>query len=432
MKYDRIGWGNVKKCSPGLAVEQKLTISISKIVGVGGSVIRGNRDKPEFVKQSEYAVQVENARKIYVVLYDVATRRAWLVDGASALLHLVRTQVVQGPYGGPRSLFNNPEFNRSNFKDPSINGGPNIAIDILTDEENMKHIILREFASYEDEKVPLSPVGNEAPASTSRKEVYRTTCWRELVCRTWSTLEHIYDRQRDIATTHTTKALESRVDKTLEGYEFMDIVSGEHELTRRCWNKLQSNGKAWTNFMKRIHAVTLFGEHFGDIYLPADDVKSQMCIHWERVPQGHDFLAVPIAQLKDIREQSRRRGEVDEDAQEIAEGLYLCPSKDAFHTCGQGCKHRVNRVQRFSSSKIRSGVTDIFTKSNGAVIFGTENEMSSVLLDLFPPSMAPSENSFHDSGLSSLSAASRVEQNSRSSWRRMLPFFSRQKSRVDT
>ena len=321
----------------------------------------------------------------------------------------------------------------------------------------MKHIILREFVSYEDEKVPISPVGNEAPESTLRKEVYKTTCWRELVCRAWSTLEHIYDRQRDIATTHSTKALESYVDKTLEGYEFMDIVSGEHELTRRCWNKLQSNGKAWPSFTKRIHAVTLFGERFGDIYLPGDDIKPQMCIHWERVPPGHDFLAVPIALLKDIREQSRRRGEVNEDPQEIAEGLYWSRSKDTFHTCGQGCMHRVNRVQRFSSSKIRSGVTDIFANLNGAVLFGTENELSTVMLELFSPSRAPSENSFHDSGISSLPVTSppdaatasssgvgtdsgpmspsietRREQKSGSSWRRMLPFLSHQKSRVDT
>jgi len=81
MEYDKIGWGNVKKCSPGLAVEQKLTISISKIVGVGGSVIRGNRDKPEFVKQSEYAVQIENARKIYVVLMTLPLEeRGWLME----------------------------------------------------------------------------------------------------------------------------------------------------------------------------------------------------------------------------------------------------------------------------------------------------------------------------------------------------------------
>src|SRR6266516_2471041 len=112
MEYGKINWAGASKCSAGLAVEQKLPISVSKIVGGGGSVVRGNRDKPEYVKQSAYSTQIENARNIYVVLYDVAARRGWLVDGASALLHLVRTQVVREPYGGAGSLFNDLSFNR--------------------------------------------------------------------------------------------------------------------------------------------------------------------------------------------------------------------------------------------------------------------------------------------------------------------------------
>lgn len=88
-----------------------------------------------------------------VLFYDVAARRGWLVDGASALLHFVRTQVVQEPYGDARSLFNNLSFNLSKFKHPKIYGGTNSPAEILRDDTNMKHAILREFDSYADETI---------------------------------------------------------------------------------------------------------------------------------------------------------------------------------------------------------------------------------------------------------------------------------------
>jgi hypothetical protein len=71
VEYDKINWAGAKKCSPGLAIEQKLTISVSKILGGSVNAVRGNRDKPEYVKHSTYAIQISHARNIYVVLYDV-------------------------------------------------------------------------------------------------------------------------------------------------------------------------------------------------------------------------------------------------------------------------------------------------------------------------------------------------------------------------
>ena len=200
MEYDTIDWAGARKCGPGLAIEQKLIISVSKIMGIGGSVLRGNRDKPEYVKHSSYSMQIDNARNINVLFYDVAARRGWFIDGASALLHLVRTQVVQGPYGGAGSLFNNLNFNISKFMHPKIDDGPSAAAEILKDDRNMKHTILREFDSYADEITAATQMRGPStlddtdnhtnnPSGEGRKEIYKTTCLRELVSQTWSTLE---------------------------------------------------------------------------------------------------------------------------------------------------------------------------------------------------------------------------------------------------
>lgn len=50
MEYSKINWAGARKRSVGLTIEQKLTISVSKIVRGSGSVVRGDRDKLEYVK----------------------------------------------------------------------------------------------------------------------------------------------------------------------------------------------------------------------------------------------------------------------------------------------------------------------------------------------------------------------------------------------
>ena len=441
MKYSEIDWAGAGVCSAGLAVEQKLTISVSKVIGGSGNILRGNKDKPVYVEQGEYSVQIENARSINVVLYDVTTQQGWLTDGASALLHLVRTQVVRKPYGGSKSVFNNPEFNSSSFHHPGIDGGPNTAVEALTEDRNMKHIILREFGSYSDDKVTVSRLravsmasehsnnnasnlsGDEMPnPSEGRKEIYKSTCLRELVSQTWITLEHIYDRQIEIATTHTTKELQNPLRTTLEGYEFMDIVSAKHILTRRTVG-LRSNGAAWTGLTRRINAITLFGQNFGDIYKPSENMTTLICEKWRSVPRGQEYLTVPISLLKDIRTNSWREGKVSEDSREIAEGLCWSLLEHTYDTCGSSCKHKFNRVQQLHSStpalmldKLGLGKKDRweagnFAEINGAVLFGNNSNLDVGKLGPFPPAEAhtDTEGDHDDSGLgSSLQDSSRA------------------------
>jgi hypothetical protein len=426
VEYGKIDWAGARKCSPGLAVEQKLTISVSKIVGVGGNVLRGNRDKPEYVQQSAYSMQIENARNINVLFYDVAARRGWLVDGASALLHLVRTQVVQGPYGGAGSLFNNLSFNPSKFNHPRIDGGPNAAADSLRNDRNMKHAVLREFDSYADETI-AAPLPKEAPtagedlgnysknstgsgtprAGEGRKEIYKTTCLRELVSQTWSTLEQIHDRQIEVATTHNTKQFQPPFGKKLEGYEFMGIVSGKHVLTRRDVN-LTSNGAAWIDLTRRINAITLFGQNFGDIYKPSEDTERGLCKSWRTVPRGHDYLVAPVSLLKEIKQRSWEEGDVDLRSPEIAKGVFHSSSNNLFDTCGPSCKHDFNRVQQLRSStrgKIlgKSGLDendvrklDTFAEINGALLFGESSILDVEKLKLSSPPRVHMEGTFYD------------------------------------
>ena len=438
MNYADIGWAGAKKSSAGLAVEQKLTISLSKLIGFSGSVLRGSKDKPEHLKRSAYRVQVENARRIYVVLYDVAVQKAWLTDGASALLHLVRAQTVKEPYGGHGSLFNDPKFNDSTFNYPGAFGGPDAAAEALRDEANQRHIVLREFDSYvkdditiEDPSIqshsrqttiPRSDRSEESHNTSTRdrtKASYKITSFKDLVSEAWSTLEQMYDRQLDISTTHTTKHLDNPFRTVLEGYEFMGIVSARPTLSRRVV-KLSSNGDAWLPLISTVNAITLLGRNFGDIYKPAQLSNAQICQSWRALPRGHDFLAVPISVLKDIRRHSWEEGEIDPKSQEIVEGFTFSPCRHAFRVCSSGCHHDFNRVHCLQPTKglLKSlGTIDAargsmpinnpFAESDGAVIFGKSSSLNpgNIIENLPEPSVS-SVDSFSDSGLGrSLSAS---------------------------
>jgi hypothetical protein len=358
-----------------VAIEQKLTASLSKFIGVSASALRGNRDKPEFVKYSGYSMQIQNARNMYILLYDTAAQRGWLVDGASALLHLVRTQVVREPYGGRESLFNDLDVNASLFNHPRTNGGLNAAADALKEERNMKHVILREFDKYTDETTSVPQLESSFTAlpdtAERRKGIYTITCIRELVSQTWSTIEQLHDRQFSDATTHTAKQVSNPFKTTLEGYEFMDIVSSMHIYTPRSIN-LKSNGVAWIDLARQTHAITLFGQHFGDIYKPTASTGKLLCKDWKTVPRCHEFLTVPTSILKDIKERSWKHGDVDLDSTEIVSGLHWAPSKDIFKPCRQHCRHSINRVQKLCSS-IQEGQMCMFTSLNGAVILGASS-----------------------------------------------------------
>jgi hypothetical protein len=221
------------KCSAGFAVEQKLTVSVSKVLVMGGNIIRGDRDKPTYVTTSAYPLQIDNARDWYVILYDTDSERGWLTDGASALLHLVRAQVAREPYSGASPYFNDKQSNLFEFIHPRTVGGPEESVKILKDPRNMKHVILKEFVSYEDQKVTMQH--HDAASSLTNKitqtEIHKTTCFRDLVSQTWSTLEQIHDRQTEISSTHAAKQLPNSFKTTLEGYEFMGIVVGRRSLT---------------------------------------------------------------------------------------------------------------------------------------------------------------------------------------------------------
>ncbi|OAL51735.1 hypothetical protein IQ07DRAFT_390101 [Pyrenochaeta sp. DS3sAY3a] len=398
--YEKIEYAGVRKCPAGFAVRQKLTISVGRFIGFSGTVVRGNRDRAEFVKYSGYSTMVEFARKLPVLFYDTATEQAWQADGASALLHIARTQLVRKPYGGTNALFNNMALNDVPFNHSNPSGGPDSCVSTLMDDMNMKHKIMREFESYAEEKMSFSHEGTQSVGGG--QEIYKTTSFKELVCQVWNTLEKMYDQQMDEKMNKTLRPLQSPFETMLEGYEYMDLVSAKHILTRRGLS-LHTNGSAWLPFVKGIRAITLFGKHFGEMYKAADCSKMALCKQWVTLPRGQEYIAVPVSLLKEIKQNSIEEGEVDECSDELAEGISWCLSNDAFTQCKLGCKHNaLGRVQRFSSQGTQAVNTVLFDKSylsEGAVLFGDTSTLDLEKMQRAAAATPTSIGTFDDSGL---------------------------------
>ncbi|KAB2570081.1 hypothetical protein DBV05_g11250 [Lasiodiplodia theobromae] len=261
--------------------------------------------------------------------------------------------------------------------------GPDAASEMLKDHDNQRHIINSEFGGYEQGKTDVYG----RPQSFQKYNFFK-----QLVSDAWDTFDQIYSQQ-DQAKKSQTQQL--RIPGfSIEGYEYMDLVSLRSSLTRRYIN-LNRNGSEWSSFIRQINAITLFGQNFGEIYTPGHDEEHHICAPWRTVPMDHEYLTVPISLLKELNERSREDGKIGPESLEIAKHVLWTPSEGAFRRCAAAgredccCAREFNdRVQRLATTSnilkslvSRKGAVSrkdvVFAPSGGAVIIGG----SSMLID---------------------------------------------------
>lgn len=282
----------------------------------------GKKDKPEFLRAPAYRSQIHNARNMYVILYDTGTRQGWLVDGASALLHIVRSQVVSPPYGEDPCLFDIKQFHHA---DP--HGGPDSAKHALLDPHNLALPIFEETESISRELTqPSSP---SPPHEELHTKIKRYT-FKDLVQQTWHLLEHMHDRQTLSRTTTTTTALKSPVAQPrLEGFDLTDLTRSTRTLHPRT-TPLKSNGPTWLPLATALNALTLFARGYGNPLRPNPaGGTTTLCELWQALPPAHEYLAAPLSLLREI---CQKMGSVDgeEGGVELAEGVYWHAERRAW------------------------------------------------------------------------------------------------------
>lgn len=358
------------KTKPGFAFD-KVSISGGKFISGGLSFSIGKKDKPVHIKaRDDYVMQLRWIAKKYVVLYDVNERRAWLVDGVSALLHLVRASLKQEQGDDFSDYF---LFNPDQLKEADASRvGKSAAIYVLTTAMNQK-LPLHKNADDEYEETTAEKGEEQNKTSTSAKTKSTYYRFRNRVEEIYRLLEQIISYQSQASSEDGIAfKVRSSPREQLEGFDFMDVATDEDPFWPRV-TTLRSTGKGWVDFVRDIQAITLFGKGFGELLRPLPG--SPACPHWTEVPKGMDHLAASVSDLKDILD---KHGSVTAGLWQLVDKIYWYSPDRLFEPCQ--CKENpaqkpCDRVQVLLPARSLRRLTKNWKSpmalgDQGAVIFG--------------------------------------------------------------
>lgn len=339
--------------SPGFAME-RVQIAAGQFITIGTSFIRGYRDKPVQIKEENFPERLRNIGERLFVLHDAGVRKAWLVDGLSTVLHLLRCYLAEASKPNDySSTFLNP------FLKPIGDGsGRGAAYKTLVHDANL------ELRIHGTKRAPNSSEPTSAAVDTKKDEYSGVLSIQDRTETILHILEqicgHHEDRRED-------RSIGSRIKASpethLEGFDFTDIANNTTNIFPKA-AELALGGNAWVGLTRAIHAPVLFGRHFGELLLPtALHEESCMKHHWDGPsPVGQDTLAVSLTEL-------RRIAGIDDDEQlridaplHLVDGYCLKLSARLFSKCSwigghHGCKERLTRISRRRSQGTQGRLT---------------------------------------------------------------------------
>lgn len=256
-------------------------------VEAGGPFVAGlnmclnKKQKPVRLSRArDYSSLLDWARKKVINFYDVSSRRAWLVDGASAALHLLRIWLELNQ-GDPESAYT-WVFDPSMLKDywEGCTTARQAALKTLKCQEN------RDLGLYIIE-------GDEHAKLQSRVydillDLEAMICWQE----------------RRSSTDGINIPQSFDVRKKVIGVDVLDAIGPEREVQPRVQTLGQTLGswrEGWSDLVSELGVLTIFGSDFGDVIRPSEDCV--ICPHWRNLPKEQDYMATTVSTLQLLHQQ---------------------------------------------------------------------------------------------------------------------------------
>jgi nucleoside phosphorylase len=347
----------------------------------GGDIcIYGKKDLPCRIIRDEYIEKLSWVAKQYVVMWDAAEKRGWLVNGACALLHLL---LASFDFNRTDPLGFAFRLNLADIKGPELPFTPGSAMEVLLNPDNLS---LELYHAKE---------GNTVETWMPPVRV------RDRVDRLYNMLEKIMDHQAEIMG-RDSEALRGMPRGNLEGWDFKDLATLEDPLYPRIY-KLGARGKSWVDFTRAIRAATLFGTGFGEIIRPAQ--TSQPCPYWSRLPEGKSYLAISDDDLANIID---RFGNPNSNPVRLTSHLIWCnhPTKvprackciDDPQKTGHSELAQVILPSHFRKRIPKHNVVRRKDWGNGAVVFGYNRDFQWSWNDTGFPEQGGASSSSDDSG----------------------------------
>lgn len=323
----------------------------------------GNKEKPVHISRFGYLTKLQWISSKYVVFWDEDDKRGWLVNGASALLHILRASLEHSKRKFQSAWLLDPGA----LGDPSDMSHPNYALQVLFDQKN------RDLELYVDKTEVYDEVTTEGQTNTlvSRRQTrhYRL---EDRIEHIYNILEKLIDHQTD-AERRDGLQINPRPRRQLEGWDFSDVVKDGDPFFPRVAT-LQTIGKGWVDFLRSIHAVTLFGRGFGELIQPGGPNTSIVsCTRWSLLPSGRYYLAACVSDLHEIMDNN---GDSSSNPRRLCDNILWHMNKSTIDPCsciaGTIHKHH-DPVQALFPFKFMSKLkknSQIQLEDRGAVIFG--------------------------------------------------------------
>ena len=364
-----IGWSGLSEPSSSCAFE-KVTISGGQFIQAGLQCVLGRKDKPLHISMGDdYLGMLLNIAARHFVLYDRDERQAWLIDGASTLLHLLRTSIHY--YQRDPRLRRHLSSGKIDLEETKGQKGSAAAFEILSNQANLSMpIYSNAIEAWEETCIKLGT--RERSLEMKERMTYFTVKDRvKQLCYILCEVTAHHDN------VHTEAGVGFRLRSTprrqLEGFDFMDVATSQGTL----WPKmttLRPRGQGWVDFTRVLHAPTLFGCGFGDLLEPSPAIKQiSSCVHciWNMpLPKGKDYLAVPVAELKEILQ---KKGSIRQVPWRLVDKIHWYTPDLVFEPCNcqkSSIRDRVQVLLPSSFPKLWGRRSPCKLAAEGAVIFG--------------------------------------------------------------
>ena len=328
-------------------VLEKLQINAGQYITLGTTWAAGRLPKAVNVKdKTDYVGRLEALGRTWVILHDTTVSKAWLVDGLSALLHLVRAYLHKecnnNDYQAARLLL--PE----SLQAKGQGKGRKMAYDTLVDANNRKlRLYSKDGAVY-----------TQAEADCRKDEEFY--CLFDAIKEIMHLLEIMIDHQVDERTESSVgSSIRALPWSQLVGYDFIELATK----TDPIWPltaTLKADAAGWVQLSRAIHATTLFGRDFDELMEPSkvsrtEHIHCSSCCWNSVVPAHRDILAVSIVDLDRI---TTHRGMKTDTYWRILDDLYINIRPELFSKCtekGHRRCHtqRIQSIQRYSGDESR-------------------------------------------------------------------------------
>ncbi|KAF3905727.1 hypothetical protein AA313_de0201678 [Arthrobotrys entomopaga] len=323
----------------------------------------GNKDTPFHISRENPIRRLQWIDKKFFVFWDEEDKRGWLVNGSSALLHLLRKSLTDNSHITDKFHFEFC-FKKESMQEAPITHKISSAIRVLRNDSNLK------------QKIYPTPGGY--------------FCVEDRLDELFDVLEKIIDHQI-IVTRHkyskadgqpeTSTSSTHRRQECLEGWDFNELALCEDPIYPRLAQFQKASG-GWIDFIRSINAVSFFGRGFGDMIQPEDS----SCAQWAGLPKQKYYLAVAVEDLKQIM---KKYGDQYASPMRLADEITWHTPGALFEECKCTKKRKhTGKHSDFVQVPLPSKLCDTLSNKNkvqlsdgGAVIFGFSKKLKGTLKD---------------------------------------------------